>query len=87
MDQREIGWGEMYWIDLAQVPVDDSCEHGNAPSGMLGNSLVAAQLAASHTKQAFLRLMKKSFSTSFKICNRTEMHSEPQVHAKGLKHD
>jgi hypothetical protein len=37
MDLREIGWGGMYWIDLAQDrnPVEGSCEHGNEPSGFI----------------------------------------------------
>jgi hypothetical protein len=30
---REIGWAGMYWIDVAQGPEEDSCEHGNEPSG------------------------------------------------------
>jgi hypothetical protein len=43
MDLRDIGWGGMNWIDLAQDrgPVEASCEHGNEPSGSikcLGNS-------------------------------------------------
>jgi hypothetical protein len=29
IDLREIGWGEMDWIDLAQGPMEGSCEHGN----------------------------------------------------------
>jgi hypothetical protein len=29
MDLREIGWGGMNWIDLAQ---EKSCGHGNEPS-------------------------------------------------------
>jgi hypothetical protein len=36
MDLREIGWGGMDWIDLAQ-----DRDHGNEPSGfrrILGNS-------------------------------------------------
>jgi hypothetical protein len=32
MDLREIGWGDMEWIDLAQEPAEGSCEHGNEPS-------------------------------------------------------
>jgi hypothetical protein len=35
MDLREIGWGGMDWIDLAQGPVECSCEHGNEPSGFM----------------------------------------------------
>jgi hypothetical protein len=31
MDLREIGWGDMDWIDLAQV-MEGSCEHGNGLS-------------------------------------------------------
>jgi hypothetical protein len=33
MDLREIEWGGMDWLDLAQEPVEGSCEHGNEPSG------------------------------------------------------
>jgi hypothetical protein len=32
MSLREIGWDGMDWIDLAQGPVEDSCENGNEPS-------------------------------------------------------
>jgi hypothetical protein len=34
---REIVWGAMHWIDLAQDRglVECSCEHGNKPSGWL----------------------------------------------------
>jgi hypothetical protein len=33
---REIGWGGMDWIDLAQEgPVEGSCEHGNELSGSI----------------------------------------------------
>jgi hypothetical protein len=37
MDLKEIGWDGMDWIDLAPGygPVDDSCEHGNEPSGSI----------------------------------------------------
>jgi hypothetical protein len=37
MDLREIGWGGMDWIDLAQNrdPWRDSCEHGNEPSSAI----------------------------------------------------
>jgi hypothetical protein len=36
MDRRDIGWGGMDWIDLAQDrPVEGSCEHGNEPSGSI----------------------------------------------------
>jgi hypothetical protein len=41
MDLREIEWDGMDWIDLAQGPVEGSCEHGNEPSGsnkLLGSS-------------------------------------------------
>jgi hypothetical protein len=33
MDIRDIGWGGMDWIDLAQDrgPVEGCCEHGNEP--------------------------------------------------------
>jgi hypothetical protein len=30
MDLKDIGWGSMDWIDLAQ---EGSCEHSNEPSG------------------------------------------------------
>jgi hypothetical protein len=32
MDLREIRWDGMDWIDLAQGPVEGSCEHGNEHS-------------------------------------------------------
>jgi hypothetical protein len=37
MDLREIEWGSMNWIDLAQDRDQwrVSCEHGNAPSGSI----------------------------------------------------
>jgi hypothetical protein len=35
MDLREIGWHCMDWIDLAQGPVEGSCEHGYEPSGSI----------------------------------------------------
>jgi hypothetical protein len=37
IDLREIGWGGMDWIDLAQVRDQwrGSCEHGNEPSGSI----------------------------------------------------
>jgi hypothetical protein len=35
MDIREIGYCGMDWIDLAQGPVESSCEHGNEPSGCI----------------------------------------------------
>jgi hypothetical protein len=36
MDLREIGWGGMDWIDLAQDRTSrGSCEHGNEPSGAI----------------------------------------------------
>jgi hypothetical protein len=35
MDLREIGWGGMDWIGLAQGPVEGPCEHGNEPSGSI----------------------------------------------------
>jgi hypothetical protein len=37
MNLREIGWGGMDLIDLAQNggPVEASCEHGNEPSGSI----------------------------------------------------
>jgi hypothetical protein len=34
IDLREIGWGGMDWIDLAQDR-EGSCEHGDEPSGSL----------------------------------------------------
>jgi hypothetical protein len=33
MNLREIGWGGMDWIDLAQDR--GSCKHGNEPSGSI----------------------------------------------------
>jgi hypothetical protein len=37
IDLREIGWGAMDFIDMAENggPVEDSCEHGNEPSGSI----------------------------------------------------
>jgi hypothetical protein len=37
MDFREIGWGSMDWIDLAQDrgQWEGSCEHGNELSGSI----------------------------------------------------
>jgi hypothetical protein len=36
MDLREIGFGDMDWIHLAQDrQVAGSCEHGNEPSGSI----------------------------------------------------
>jgi hypothetical protein len=35
MDLGEMGWSGMDWIDLAQRPVEGSCEHGNEPSGSI----------------------------------------------------
>jgi hypothetical protein len=37
MDLREIVWGGMDWINLAQDrdPLEGSCEHGNEPSGSI----------------------------------------------------
>jgi hypothetical protein len=37
MDLREIGFGDVDWIHLAQdkVQVAGSCEHGNEPSGSI----------------------------------------------------
>jgi hypothetical protein len=35
MDLRDIEWGGMDWMDLAQGPVEESCEHGNGPSGSI----------------------------------------------------
>jgi hypothetical protein len=36
MDLREIGWGGMDWIDVAQDrPMEGSCEHSNEPSGSI----------------------------------------------------
>jgi hypothetical protein len=32
---REKGWHSMDWIDLAQVPVEGPCEHGDEPSSSL----------------------------------------------------
>jgi hypothetical protein len=34
-DLREIVWGSMDWIYLAQRPVEGSCEHGNEPLGSI----------------------------------------------------
>jgi hypothetical protein len=33
MDFREMGWGGMDWLNLAQEK--DSCEHGNETSGSI----------------------------------------------------
>jgi hypothetical protein len=35
MDLREIGWGGMDWIHLAQDRDQCSFEHGNEPSGSI----------------------------------------------------
>jgi hypothetical protein len=37
MELREIGWGGMDWIVLAEDggPVECSCEHVNEPSGSI----------------------------------------------------
>jgi hypothetical protein len=36
MDLREIGWGDMNWIDLVEdSPVEGSCEHCNGPWGSI----------------------------------------------------
>jgi hypothetical protein len=35
VDLGEIGWGGVGWIDLAQGPVEGSCEHGNEPLGSM----------------------------------------------------
>jgi hypothetical protein len=37
MDLREIGWGGMDWIHLAQDrgPLENSCEHGNELLGSM----------------------------------------------------
>jgi hypothetical protein len=36
MDLRDIGWGGMEWIDLAQDrAMEGSCEHGNEPPGSI----------------------------------------------------
>jgi hypothetical protein len=37
IDLREIEWGGMDWLDLAQdgVPARYSCERGNEPSGSI----------------------------------------------------
>jgi hypothetical protein len=37
MDLREIWWGNMDWIDLAEDKglVEGSCEHGSEPSGSI----------------------------------------------------
>jgi hypothetical protein len=37
IDLREIGWGDMDWIDLTQGKgsVESSCEHGNEPSSSI----------------------------------------------------
>jgi hypothetical protein len=34
MDLRDIGWGDMYWVDLAQDR-EGSCEHGNEHLGSI----------------------------------------------------
>jgi hypothetical protein len=34
MDLREVGWGGMDWINLAQDR-DSSCVHGDEPSGSI----------------------------------------------------
>jgi hypothetical protein len=35
-DLREVGWGGVDWIDLAQdIPVEGCCEHDNKPSGSI----------------------------------------------------
>jgi hypothetical protein len=37
MDLREVGWGGMNWIDMAQDwgPAEGPCEHGNKRSGSI----------------------------------------------------
>jgi hypothetical protein len=35
MDLREIGWDGVDWMDMAQGPVEGSCEHGIEPSGSM----------------------------------------------------
>jgi hypothetical protein len=37
MDRREVGWDVMDWNYLAEDRglVEDSCEHGNEPSGSI----------------------------------------------------
>jgi hypothetical protein len=35
IDLREIGWGGMDWIDLAQDRYQWTSEHGNEPSGSI----------------------------------------------------
>jgi hypothetical protein len=42
-DLREIGFGDVDWIHLAQGHVAGSCEHGNEPSGSIkcGNFLTS----------------------------------------------
>jgi hypothetical protein len=35
MDLAEIGLDCVYWIDLAQDPVEGFCEHGNERSGSI----------------------------------------------------
>jgi hypothetical protein len=43
MDLREIGWGSVDWIQLAQNkgPVAGSCEYGDEPSGSGPTDLVS----------------------------------------------
>jgi hypothetical protein len=42
MDLREIGWGSVDWIQLAQEgPVAGSCEYGDEPSGSGATELVS----------------------------------------------
>jgi hypothetical protein len=40
MDLREIGWGSVAWIQLAQDRVAGSCEYGDEPSGSGAAELV-----------------------------------------------
>jgi hypothetical protein len=35
MDLREIGWDGVDWVDMAQGPVEGSCEHGIDHSGSI----------------------------------------------------
>jgi hypothetical protein len=35
IDLREIGWDGKDWIDVAQGPVEDSCEHGDETFGFI----------------------------------------------------
>jgi hypothetical protein len=41
MDLREIGWGSVDWIQLAQDRDRGSCEYGDEPSGSGATDLVS----------------------------------------------